>query len=115
MLDRIKPYCVNEFKLKPTNCLFRFGGNISKPAMGEVDICLVYLGYNIPMTILIVEDDVPFLLGMETIRQHTNGIKWEDYPIRRQWLELQCTTQNLAGLLYFIPPPPYDFLKKKFL
>ena len=43
MIDRIKPYAVNEFKLKPTNCMFRFGGNVSKPALGEVDICLVYL------------------------------------------------------------------------
>ena len=47
------------------------------------------MGYHIPMTILIVEDDVPFLLGMETIRTLTNGIKWESTPTRRQWLELQ--------------------------
>ena len=47
MVDRIKPYAVNEFKMKPTSCMFRFGGNESKPALGEVDIVLVYLGYHI--------------------------------------------------------------------
>ena len=79
MLDRIQPFCISE-KMTKTNFQFSFGGNKPKTAMGEIDIVFVYPGYKLPMKVLVVTDKVPFLIGMETIRELThgdNGLKCE--------------------------------------
>ena len=76
-----------------TNFQFSFGGNKPKTAMGEIDIVFVYRGYKLPMKVLVVTDEVPFLIGMETIRELTHGVMWEQYPVKRQWLEMRDGVQ----------------------
>ena len=84
------------------------------------------MGHEIPMTVLIVQDKVPFLLGMETIRSLTNGIQWANYPVRRQWLEMpdgqqldliECTANGHVGIPWgkitkMIAPTTYNNQKQ---